>query len=653
MVEVVGSNPIVPNREYIMLEVTIENKKISIDDNQSIEDIVHSNFTHDDVVAAKIDNQLVDLSNTVEKNCKIHLIKSSDKEGLDIIRHTCAHVFGHAIKQIYPDIKMVIGPVIEDGFYYDIYSKYTISEKELDKIEALMKKLSKTNYKIEREVVDRTTAMKVFKERKEDYKLKLIDEIPTDELIAIYHHQEYVDMCRGPHLTNTKHLKAFKLTKVSGSYWKGDSKNQPLQRVYGTAWNNKEALENYLNQIKEAEKRDHRKLGKKLDLFHFQEESPGMVFWHDQGWALFNLIKNYVTDFLIKNKYQVINTPLMLDKSLWEKSGHLDKFSDLIFDVVSENREYAIKPMSCPGHIQIYNQGLKSYKELPVKLAEFGLVHRNEPSGTLHGLMRIRAFTQDDAHIFCTHNQIENEIKNQIDNVYQIYKDFGFSDIKVELSTRPEERVGDDSIWDNSEKSLKQALESKKITWSLNAGDGAFYGPKIDFSLKDSLGRVWQLGTIQLDFSMPARLDAYFINEKGDKEHPVMIHRAILGSLERFVGILLEEYAGNLPLWLAPTQAVIMNITKEHEKACTKLQKELEEHSIRAILDLRNEKISYKIREHTLKRIPYLVIIGDREVSKNEVSLRTRSGEDLGSFKIDKFIDNIGNLVAEKSNLLK
>ena len=636
-----------------MLEVTIEDKKISIDDNQSIEDIVRSNFTHDDVVAAKIDNQLVDLSNTVEKNCKIHLIKSSDKEGLDIIRHTCAHVFGHAIKQMYPDIQMVIGPVIENGFYYDIYSKHIISEKELDKIEALMKKLSKTNYKIEREVVDRTKAMNVFKKRKEDYKLKLIDDIPTDELIAIYHHQEYIDMCRGPHLTNTKHLKAFKLTKVSGSYWKGDSKNQPLQRVYGTAWNSNEALENYLNQIEEAEKRDHRKLGKKLDLFHFQEESPGMVFWHDQGWTLFNLIKNYVTDFLIKNKYQVINTPQILDKSLWEKSGHLDKFSDLIFDIVSENREYAIKPMSCPGHIQIYNQGLKSYKELPVKLAEFGLVHRNEPSGTLHGLMRIRAFTQDDAHIFCTHNQIENEIKNQIDNVYQIYKDFGFSDIKVELSTRPEERVGDDSIWDNSEKSLKHALESKKITWSLNEGDGAFYGPKIDFSLKDSLGRVWQLGTIQLDFSMPARLDAYFINEKGDKEHPVMIHRAILGSLERFVGILLEEYAGNLPLWLAPTQAVIMNITKEQEKACTKLQRELEEHSIRAILDLRNEKISYKIREHTLKRIPYLVIIGDREASKNEVSLRTRSGEDLGSFKIDKFIDNIGNLVAKKSNLLK
>ena len=636
-----------------MFEVTIENKKISVDQSQSIEDIISSNFSYDNIVAVKIDNKLVDLSNNVENNCQIELIKSSDKDGLDIIRHTCAHVFGHAIKQIYPDIKMVIGPVIEDGFYYDIYSKHTISEKELEKIETLMKILSKKNYKIEREVVNRETAIKVFKKRKEDYKLKLIDEIPAEETISIYYHQEYIDMCRGPHLTNTKYLKAFKLTKVSGSYWKGDSKNEALQRVYGTAWDNNEALENYLNRIKKAEKRDHRKLGQKLDLFHFQKESPGMVFWHDQGWTVFNIIQNYITNFLIKNNYKIINTPQILDKSLWKKSGHLDKFSDLIFDIVSENREYAIKPMSCPGHIQIYNKGLKSYKELPVKLAEFGLVHRNEPSGTLHGLMRIRAFTQDDAHIFCTVNQVENEIKSLIDDIYQIYKDFGFSEIKVELATRPEKRVGDESIWDKSEKALETALNSKKVSWSLNKGDGAFYGPKIDFSLKDSLGRVWQLGTIQLDFSMPASLDAYFINEKGEKEHPVMIHRAILGSLERFVGILLEEYAGDLPLWLAPTQAVIMNITKEQENECILLHKTLEEHSIRAILDVRNEKISYKIREHTVKRIPYLAIIGEREVSKKEISLRTRSGDDLGSVKIDKFIENIGNLVAGKSNLLK
>ncbi|MEC8996747.1 MAG: threonine--tRNA ligase, partial [Pseudomonadota bacterium] len=576
-----------------------------------------------------------------------------DEEGLEIIRHTCAHVFGHAIKQLYPDVKMAIGPVIENGFYYDIYSENSISEKELEKIESLMKKLVTKKYIVKREVVDRKKAIEVFTNRKEDFKLKLIDEIPNDEIIAIYHHEEYIDMCRGPHLTNTRHLRAFKLTKVSGSYWKGDSKNQALQRIYGTAWNDKEALDNYLHQLEEAEKRDHRKLGKKLNLFHFQEESPGMVFWHNQGWIIFNLIKQYITDFLSENNYQIINTPQILDKTLWKKSGHLDKFSDLIFDVSSENREYAIKPMSCPGHVQIYNQGLKSYKDLPIKLAEFGLVHRNEPSGTLHGLMRIRAFTQDDAHIFCTTNQIEVEIKKQIENIYQIYKDFGFSNVKVELSTRPELRVGDESIWDKSEESLKQALDSKKIKWALNEGDGAFYGPKIDFSLKDSLGRVWQLGTIQLDFSMPARLDAYFINEKGEKENPVMIHRAILGSLERFVGILLEEYSGDLPLWLAPTQMVIMNITKQQEEACEELLKLLKNHSFRPAIDLRNEKISYKIREHTLKRIPYLVIIGDREASKNEVSVRTRTGEDLGSIKIEGFITNLEKLVSDKSKLLK
>ena len=636
-----------------MLEISIENKNISIEVNQSIEDVIDSSFKIDDIVAAKIDNELVDLSYSIDKNCTIKLIKNTDQEGLEIIRHTCAHVFGHAIKQLYPDIKMVIGPVIENGFYYDIYSKKTISEKELDKIESLMKKLASKKYKVEREVVDKSKAIEVFKKRKEDYKLKLIDEIPDNEIIAIYHHEEYIDMCRGPHLTNTKHLKAFKLTKVSGSYWKGDSKNQALQRIYGTAWNDKKALDTYLHQIEEAEKRDHRRLGKKLDLFHFQEESPGMVFWHHQGWTIFNLIKQYITNFLVKNNYQIINTPQILDKSLWKKSGHLDKFSDLIYDVSSENREYAIKPMSCPGHIQIFNQGIKSYKDLPIKLAEFGLVHRNEPSGTLHGLMRIRAFTQDDAHIFCTTNQIEKEIQNQIENIYQIYEDFGFSNIKVELSTRPKLRVGDESIWDKSEKSLKQALDSQKIDWSLNDGDGAFYGPKIDFSLKDSIGRIWQLGTIQLDFSMPTRLDAYFVNEKGDKENPVMIHRAILGSLERFVGILLEEYAGDLPLWLAPTQMVIMNITEKQEKPCTDLLKLLETHSFRPIMDLRNEKISYKIREHTLKRIPYLVIIGDREASKNEVSIRTRSGEDLGSIKIEDFISNIKELVANKSRLLK
>jgi threonyl-tRNA synthetase len=548
---------------------------------------------------------------------------------------------------------MVIGPVIDNGFYYDIYAENSISEKELSQIEILMKKLSKKKYKIVREVVSKEKAIKIFKDRNEDYKLKLINEIPDNEIIAVYHHEEYIDMCRGPHLINTKHLNAFKLTKVSGSYWKGDSKNQPLQRIYGTAWNNKDALANYLKKLSEAEKRDHRKLGQKLDLFHFQEESPGMVFWHDNGWTLFNIVKDYIASYLKENNYQIINTPQILDKSLWKKSGHLDKFSELIFDVTSENRDYAIKPMSCPGHIQVYNQGLKSYKDLPIKLAEFGLVHRNEPSGTLHGLMRIRAFTQDDAHIFCTPDQIEEEIKILIDDIYNIYKTFGFTDIKIELSTRPDQKVGSEDIWDKAENALKSALDSKNIKWKLNEGDGAFYGPKIDFSLKDSLDRVWQLGTIQLDFSMPTRLDANYINDSGDKTPPVMIHRAILGSLERFMGILIEEHGGNLPLWLSPVQVVILNITESQNDYCNQIRNKLTKSLIRTEIDLRNEKISYKIRQHSVKRIPYMIVIGDKEVENNEISIRTRDGDDISIMDVDKFIKMVETLVKDYSNLLK
>ena len=636
-----------------MTEIIIDNKKISISSSESIAEIVSSNFDYPDIIAAKINDSLVDLSEKISSDCSIELVKSSDPEGLEIIRHTCAHVFGHAIKQIYPNTKMVIGPVIDNGFYYDIYAENSISEKELSQIETLMRKLSKKKYKIVREVVSKEKAVKIFKDRNEDYKLKIIDEIPDNEIIAVYHHEEYIDMCRGPHLINTKHLNAFKLTKVSGSYWKGDSKNQPLQRIYGTAWNNKNALANYLKKLSEAEKRDHRKLGKKLDLFHFQEESPGMVFWHDNGWTLFNIVKDYIENYLKENNYQIINTPQVLDKSLWKKSGHLDKFSELIFDVSSENREYAIKPMSCPGHIQVYNQGLKSYKDLPIKLAEFGLVHRNEPSGTLHGLMRIRAFTQDDAHIFCTPDQIEEEIKILIDNIYYIYKAFGFADIKIELSTRPDEKVGSEAIWDKAENALKAALDSKSIKWQLNVGDGAFYGPKIDFSLKDSLDRVWQLGTIQLDFSMPTRLDANYINNNGDKAPPVMIHRAILGSLERFIGILIEEHGGNLPLWLSPVQAVILNITENQNDYCNQIRNKLIKSSIRTEIDLRNEKISYKIREHSVKRIPYMIVVGDKEVENNKISIRTRDGDDMGIMDVDKFIKMVETLVKDYSNLLK
>ena len=635
-----------------MYKVKIENKTIDIDGSITVEQLINDNFEKPLYVAAKLNDKLVDLSCSITEDVKIDLIKPNDPDGLEIIRHTCAHLFGHALKQIYPDAKMVIGPTIENGFYYDIYSSDTISEKELKSIETVMKKLSKKNYKIIREVVSKEKALDVFNNRNEDYKVKLIEEIPDDEIIALYYHEEYTDMCRGPHLVSTKHLNYFKLMKVSGSYWKGDSKNTQLQRIYGTAWDTKENLKNYLTRLEEAEKRDHRKIGQKLDMFHFQEESPGMVFWHNNGWTLFNIIKDFITEYLRDNDYKIINTPQVLDKSLWKKSGHLDKFSDLIFGVSSEQKEYAIKPMSCPGHIQVYNQGLKSYRDLPIKFAEFGIVHRNEPSGTLHGLMRIRAFTQDDAHIFCTHNQIEDEIKKLIANIYDIYKIFGFHDIKVELSTRPEKRVGSDEIWDNSENALKTALDASNINWTLNAGDGAFYGPKIDFSLKDSLDRVWQLGTIQLDFSMPTRLDANYIDKDGDKVPPVMVHRAILGSLERFVGILIEEYAGDLPLWLSPIQASILNISNAQEGYCSDLYKKLNINKIRTEVDLRNEKISYKIREHSMKRTPYLLIVGDKEVENDELSVRTRSGDDLGVMKVDKFIKMVETLVNDKSILL-
>ena len=625
------------------MKITVNNKIIEAKDNQTLEDIVKKHFKEKNIVAANVDNTLKDLSDNVIKNSNIELVTTDHKDGLDILRHTCAHVFGHAIKQIYPDVKMVIGPVIDNGFYYDILSNVPITEKDLKVIENRMRKLAKKNYSIRRQVVSKDEAISIFNERNEPYKVELIQEIKNNEIIAVYHHEEYIDMCRGPHLTNTKHIKAFKLMKTSGSYWKGNSNNKSLTRIYGTAWPTLEEQESYLKSLEEAEKRDHRLLGKKLDLFHFQEESPGMVFWHDKGWTIFNLIKDFITSHLRKNNYQVINTPQMLDKSLWKKSGHLDKFGDLIFDVDSEKKEFAIKPMSCPGHIQVFNQGLKSYKDLPLKYAEFGVVHRNEPSGTLHGLLRIRAFTQDDAHIFCTSNQIEHEISLLINDIKTIYNKFGFNDLKIELSTRPEKRVGSEEIWDMAEDSLKKALDLNNIEFSINAGDGAFYGPKIDFSLKDSLSRVWQLGTIQLDFSMPARLNASYIEVDGNKETPVMIHRAILGSLERFVGILIEHYSGNLPLWLAPTQIAILNITDKHREYSTSINNDLIQLGYRSECDLSNEKIGYKIRNHAMTRVPYMLIIGDKELEDKKVTVRDRAGNDLGSMNIDQFCEMLKN----------
>ena len=623
------------------MKVTINNKQIEVDDNAILEDVIKKYFKEKNIVAAHVDDAPRDLSDLVTNNSIIEPITTHDKDGLDILRHTCAHIFGHAIKQIYPEVKMVIGPVIENGFYYDILSKNPITEKDLQIIENRMRKLAKKNYSIKREVVSKDKAISIFKDRKEPYKIELLKEINEEEIIAVYHHEEYVDMCRGPHLTNTKHIKAFKLMKTSGSYWKGNSENQALTRIYGTAWPDTDSQDAYLKSLDEAEKRDHRLLGKKLDLFHFQEESPGMVFWHDKGWTVFNLIKDFITHHLRKNSYKIINTPQILDKSLWKKSGHLDKFGDLIFDVGSEKKEFAIKPMSCPGHIQVFNQGLKSYKDLPLKYAEFGVVHRNEPSGTLHGLLRIRAFTQDDAHIFCTSDQIEHQISLLINDIKSIYEKFGFKDLKIELSTRPEKRVGSEEIWDKAESSLKKALESNKIDFTVNPGDGAFYGPKIDFSLRDSLGRVWQLGTIQLDFSMPGRLDASYIDSDGNKEVPVMIHRAILGSLERFVGILIEHYSGNLPLWLSPVQVILLNITDKQREYTSSLNVQLQGLGLRSECDLSNEKIGYKIRNHAMTRVPYMIIIGDKELQSKTVSVRDRAGNDLGTMSTEEFSDLI------------
>jgi threonyl-tRNA synthetase len=625
------------------MKITVNNKNIEAENNETLEDVVKKHFKEKNIVAANVDNTLKDLSDNVTENSNIELVTTNHKDGLDILRHSCAHVFGHAIKQIYPEVKMVIGPVIDNGFYYDILSNEPITEKDLKIIENRMRKLVKKNYPIKRQVVSKDEAISIFNERNEPYKVELLKEIKNNEIIAVYHHEEYIDMCRGPHLTNTKHIKAFKLMKTSGSYWKGNSNNQSLTRIYGTAWPTLEEQESYLQSLEEAEKRDHRLLGKKLDLFHFQEESPGMVFWHDKGWTVFNLIKDFITSHLRKNNYQVINTPQILDKSLWKKSGHLDKFGDLIFDVGSEKKEFAIKPMSCPGHIQVFNQGLKSYKDLPLKYAEFGVVHRNEPSGTLHGLLRIRAFTQDDAHIFCTTDQIEREISLLINDIKTIYNKFGFNDLKIELSTRPEKRVGSEEIWDKAEDSLKKALDLNNIEFSINAGDGAFYGPKIDFSLKDSLSRVWQLGTIQLDFSMPGRLNASYVDADGSKDTPVMIHRAILGSLERFVGILIEHYSGNLPLWLAPTQITILNITDKHKEYSTSINNQLIQLGYRSECDLSNEKIGYKIRNHAMTRVPYMLIIGDKELEDKKVTVRDRAGNDLGSMSIDQFCEMLKN----------
>ncbi len=589
-------------------------------------------------IAGRINGELLDACVEITEDANLSIITSKDEEGVEIIRHSFAHLIGHAVKQLFPTAKMAIGPVIENGFYYDIEYERSLTPEDLEAIEKRISELVSEDYDVIRNVVSKQEAIDVFTERNEPYKVEIASEIPDGEIIALYHHQEYTDMCRGPHVPNTRHLRAFKLTKLAGAYWRGSSDNQMLQRIYGTAWADKKQLKQYIKRIEEAEKRDHRRLGKQMDLFHFQEEAPGMVFWHARGWELYRTVEQYIRDKLSTHSYNEVHTPQILDRSLWEKSGHWDKFGDMIFSTQSESREFAIKPMNCPCHVQLYNQGLKSYRDLPYKIAEFGIVHRNEPSGTLHGLMRARRFVQDDAHIFCTEDQLQQEVAELIDLTFEVYKDFGFDQIELALSTRPEERVGEESLWDQAETSLKVALEDKGLEYILQPGEGAFYGPKIEFTLRDSLGRRWQCGTIQLDFSMPSRLDASYVSEDGSKKIPVMIHRAILGSLERFIGMLIEHHAGNMPLWLAPIQAVILNITDAQAEYVRNVQKLLIKEGFRANLDLRNEKIGYKIREHTIQRVPYLLVVGDREVESQSVAVRTRQGEDLGSMSIESLV---------------
>ena len=601
------------------------------------------------VVAGKLDDILVDASEEIREDCKVQILTAEDAEGLEIIRHSCAHLLAHALKQLFPKVKLAIGPVIDEGFYYDILLDKSLSDKDLESIEKRMVKLAKKKYQVVREVVNREKAKEVFKSRGETYKLKIIDEIPTGETIALYHHEEYVDMCRGPHVTNTKHLSAFKLTRISGAYWKGDSNNEMLQRIYGTAWKSKKELDVHLKRLEEAEKRDHRKLGRNLELFHFQEEAPGMPFWHPNGKTIFTQIENYLREQQLQRGYQEIHTPSILDISLWEKSGHTEKFDQGMFRTESESREYAVKPMNCPGHVQIFNQGLKSYRDLPLRLCEFGSCTRDEPSGTLHGLMRVRSFTQDDAHIFCTHDQLATEISNFIDMVFDVYKDFGFEDIGVKMATRPEMRVGNDKVWDESELALEEVLNSKDLKWERLEGEGAFYGPKVDFHLRDSLNRVWQCGTIQVDFSMPERLGAKYVNEEGNRKTPIMLHRATLGSFERFIGILIEHYAGALPVWLSPVQAVVLNITDKHSVYSKEVRDSLKKNGFRVKSDLRNEKITYKIRDHSLNKVPYLLIVGDKELEKNSVSVRARGAKDLGSMSVKEFSSMVSKDIKEKN----
>lgn len=603
-------------------------------------------------LAGKVNGREVDTSYTITDDVELAIITDKNADGLEVIRHSTAHVLAQAVKQLYPEVQVTIGPVIEDGFYYDFASPKPFTPEDLEKIEKRMAEIAAQDLPVTRRLLPRDEAVEYFKGLGEHYKAEIIASIPSNEDISLYRQGDFEDLCRGPHVPNTGKLKVFKLMRVSGAYWRGDTKNQQLQRVYGTAWANKKDLEAYLHRLEEAEKRDHRKIGKALDLFHLQEEGPGMVFWHNNGWIIWKEVENYIRERLRKANYQEVRTPQVIDLSLWERSGHWGKYSPNMFTTESENRKYAIKPMNCPCHVQIFNTGLHSYRDLPLRMAEFGSCHRNEPSGALHGIMRVRGFTQDDAHIFCTEDQVQDEVVSFIDLLYSVYQDFGFDEVIIKLSTRPEQRIGSDDMWDRSEKALADALTQKGLPFEYLLGEGAFYGPKIEFTLKDCLGRMWQCGTMQVDYNMPERLGAEFVDETSTRRTPVMLHRAILGSLERFIGILIENYAGFMPTWLAPSQVSVLSITERTGEFCEKIAQNLNDLGFRAASDLRNEKISFKIREHTLKRVPYLLVVGDREVEANSVAVRQRDGKDLGVMSIQAFTELLTKDVASRGRAI-
>ncbi len=602
-------------------------------------------------LAGVVEGREVDTSYVIDTDAHLAIITERDPQGLEIIRHSTAHLLAMAVQQLFPGAQVTIGPVIEDGFFYDFAYERPFTPEDLATIEQRMTKLAAANLPVERLVMPRDQAIEQFDAMGEAYKVKIIEDLPQGEVISVYRQGDWMDLCRGPHVPSTGKLKAFKLTKVAGAYWRGDSSNEMLTRIYGTAWTNKKDLKAYLHRLEEAEKRDHRKIGKRLGLFHTQEEAAGMVFWHPHGWTIYQVLEQYMRDIQQRNGYQEIRTPQVVDRRLWERSGHWDKFQDMMFTTHSEHHDYAVKPMNCPCHIQVFNQGLKSYRELPLRLAEFGSCHRNEPSGTLHGLMRVRNFTQDDAHIFCSEEQIQAEVAVFIELLFAVYRDFGFDEVELKLSTRPVQRVGSDEIWDKAEASLEAALNATGLSWDLLPGEGAFYGPKIEFSLRDCIGRVWQCGTIQVDFSMPGRLDAQYVAEDGSRKTPVMLHRAILGSFERFIGILIEHYEGAFPAWLAPVQVVVANITDKQADYVQKIEETLKSKGFRAISDLRNEKIGFKIREHTLAKVPYLLVIGDREVESQKVAVRARGGEDLGAMGIDAFAAILATDVARRGRV--